>query len=183
MAAGVVAATYGHALFELAVEQDEIDSLVTEADTVLEVFRDNPEFERLLAHPRIDVEQKLVIIDQCFRGKLSDDMTGFLSVVVKNGRQNEICASLADFKREVKEYRHIGVCTVTSALPLTEEQKKRLTARLIETTAYESFEMNYVVDAKLIGGLTVRIGDRVLDSSIKSQLNGLKKSLQALSVE
>ena len=182
MGSGVVSGTYGHALFELAVELDVIDSLMEEAGVVREVLKQNPEFSRLLDHPRIGVEQKTALVEEAFSGRVSDNMTGFLTILVRNGRQREICLSLDEFIAEVKEYRHIGICHVVTALPLSEDQKERLVARLTETTAYNSFEMNYHVDPALIGGITIRIGDRVLDSSIRSELNGLKKSLQAVSV-
>ncbi|MBO4695823.1 MAG: ATP synthase F1 subunit delta [Lachnospiraceae bacterium] len=183
MAAGVVSGTYGHALFELAVEQNEIDSLMGEAEIVEEVLRECPEFTNLLDHPRIGVEQKTALVEEAFGGRVSSNMTGFLIILVKNDRQREIRSSLAEFIAEVKEYRRIGVCRVVSALPLSDDQKKRLTDRLIETTSYRVFEMDYRVDPKLIGGMTIQIGDRVLDSSIRSKLNGLKKTLQAVSVE
>lgn len=182
MGSGVVSGTYGHALFELAVELDEIDSLMDEAEVVRKVFRDNVEFGSLLDHPRIGVEQKTALVEEAFGGRVSDNMTGFLTILVRNGRQREICSSLEEFIAEVKEYRHIGICHVVTALPLSEDQKNRLVDRLTETTAYKSFEMNYHVDPALIGGITIRIGDRVLDSSIRSELNELKRTLQAVSV-
>ncbi|MBO4325151.1 MAG: ATP synthase F1 subunit delta [Lachnospiraceae bacterium] len=183
MASGIVSGTYGHALFELAVEQNEIDSLMEEAAVVDEVFRTNPEFCSLLNHPRIGADQKAALIEEAFSGRVSGNMTGFLIILVRNDRQREIRSSLAEFMAEVKEYRHIGICHVVSALPLSDEQKSRLVNKLIETTDYREFEMDYRVDPDLIGGMTIRIGDRVLDSSIRSQLNGLRKSLQAVSVE
>ncbi|MBQ6104716.1 MAG: ATP synthase F1 subunit delta [Lachnospiraceae bacterium] len=183
MASGIVSGTYGHALFELAVEQNEIDSLMEEAAVVDEVLRTNPEFCSLLNHPRIGVEEKTALVEEAFSGRVSGNMTGFLIILVRNDRQRDIRSSLAEFMAEVKEYRHIGICHVVSALPLTDEQKTRLVSKLIETTDYREFEMDYRVDPGLIGGMTVRIGDRVLDSSIRSQLNGLRKSLQAVSVE
>ena len=183
MAAGVVSGTYGHALFELAVEQNSIDSLLDEASAVQAVLTENPEYQKILEHPRIDCEEKITLVESCFRGKVSDDMTGFLCVLVRNGRQKEIISSLTDFADEVREYRRIGVCHVVSAMLLTDDQKDRLVKKLIETTRYTSFEMNYETDPSLIGGMTVRIGDRVIDASIRSKLNDLTKTLRQVSVE
>lgn len=183
MAAGVVSGTYGHALFELAVENKAIDSLVEEAEAVRTIFETNPDFTKLLSHPRVDIEEKTAMTETSFRGRVSDEMTGFLCIMVKNGRQNEIVTALSEFCDEVREYRGIGVCHVVSAMPLTEEQKDRLTERLTKITKYRSFEMHYDVDENLIGGLTVRIGDRVVDASIRTKLNELTKSLRRVSVD
>ena len=183
MAAGVVSGTYGHALFELAVEKKAIDSLVEEAEVVRSLFEANPDFTKLLSHPRVDVEEKVAMTETSFRGRVSDEMTGFLCIMVKNGRQNDIVTALTEFCDEVREYRGIGVCHVVSAMPLTEDQKTRLTERLTEITKYRSFEMHYDVDGNLIGGMTVRIGDRVVDASIRTKLNELTKSLRRVSVD
>ena len=74
-------------------------------------------------------------------------------------------------------HKKIGIAYVTSAVPLSEDQKAQVTERLLTTTRYVEFEMNYEVDPSLIGGMIIRIGDRVVDSSIKTQLYELKRQL------
>ena len=69
---------------------------------------------------------------------------------------------------------------MTSAVALSDEQKTALEKRLLDTTGYVHFEMHDDVDASLLGGMVIRIGDRVVDSSIKTRLYGLKKELSAL---
>lgn len=78
---------------------------------------------------------------------------------------------------KVKEYKKIGVVYVTTAVQLTQSQKDDVEKRLLETTSYTKFEMNYTVDAGLIGGMVIRIGDRVVDSSIKSKLDAMSREL------
>ena len=104
-------------------------------------------------------------------------MMGFLTTVVEKGRQGDIPAIFEYFITTVKEYKKIGIAYVTSAVPLSEEQKVQVTERLLTTTRYVEFEMNYEVDPSLIGGMIIRIGDRVVDSSIKTQLYELKRQL------
>jgi len=81
------------------------------------------------------------------------------------------------FVELVKEVKRIGTAYVTSAVELKEAQKAQIKERLLATTQYVEFEMNYEVDSSLIGGMIIRIGDRVVDSSIKTQLYELKKQL------
>ena len=69
---------------------------------------------------------------------------------------------------------------VTSALPLSEDQKKRVEDRLLETTGFVSLEIGYSVDPYLLGGLVIRIGDRVVDSSIKTRLEEIRRDLMKL---
>ncbi len=71
------------------------------------------------------------------------------------------------FRKRVLEYKKIGIAYVSTAKPLTDEQKKAVAGKLLETTGYVDFQMHYSVDESLIGGMVIRIGDRVVDSSIK----------------
>ena len=81
------------------------------------------------------------------------------------------------FLTEVKKHKGIGVATVTTAVPLRSEQCKKVEQRLLDTTDYKSMEIHYEQDAALIGGMVIRIGDRVVDSSISTKLNELQKDL------
>ena len=66
---------------------------------------------------------------------------------------------------------------MTSAMELSGAQKAAVEKRLLETTKYVKFEMHYDVDAELIGGMVIRVGDRVVDSSIRTKLEDMKKQL------
>ena len=84
---------------------------------------------------------------------------------------------LVYFRDEVKEYKKIGTVHVTSAMELSKEQKEQVEKKLLETTNYVSFEMHYEVDTALIGGMVIRMGDRVVDSSIRTKVYNLSKEL------
>ena len=79
------------------------------------------------------------------------------------------------FVDRVKEHKNIGTAYVTSAVELSEAQKAAVEKRLLETTKYVEFEMHYSVDTDLIGGMVIRIGDRVVVSSIKTKLYDLTR--------
>ena len=81
------------------------------------------------------------------------------------------------FIARMKEYQKIGVAYVTTAVALTPARQAQVEARLLETTGYEKMEMNYLVDESIIGGMVIRINDRVVDSSVKSKLEDLTKQL------
>ena len=98
-------------------------------------------------------------------------------MVVEKGHINSIVSILNYFIKQVKKAKNIGVASVTSAVSLTDSQKADIEKRLIETTHYDSMEIEYKVDKSLIGGLVIRIEDRVVDSSIKTKLEGMSKAL------
>lgn len=175
--AKLVSKTYGDALFETAVEEDRVDDFAQEAKGILEILRQNQDLSRLMDHPQIVKEEKLQVIEAIFQGKVSDEIIGLMRLLVAKNHFSEMEAVFSYFIEEVKEYKNIGTAYVVSPVALTEEQKKQVEARLLETTKYVSFEMHYDVDASLIGGMVIRIGDRVVDSSIKTKLYGLSREL------
>ena len=158
--AKVAAKVYGDALFELAVEENRCDQFLEEICAVENALDQNPQAETLLCHPGIGSEEKQDFIEKCFKGNVSDDMTGFLQILVKKGRFSERNAIFAYFTAKVKEYKKIGVALVTSPFELTAEQKTKIEKRLLDTTDYKKMEITYREDKTLIGGLVIRIGDR-----------------------
>ena len=172
-----VSTTYGEALFELAVEENKIEDFFAEAQALLEGFAENEDMVKFLRHPKVLKEDKIAFVENVFKGHASDAMVGFLTIVVKKDRQSDIPGILEYFIKRVKDYKQIGVAFVTSAVALTQEQKQRVQARLLETTDYKSMEVSYEVDPALIGGMVIRIEDRVVDSSIRTQLSTMKQTL------
>ncbi len=181
--AKLVAGTYGDALFELAVEENLTDSLMEEILMVQAVLKENDGLEKILMHPEISKTKKLQVIDEVFKGRISDALTGFLRIVVTKGRYKNLPDIFAYFIARVKEYKKIGVAQVISAIPLGDAQKLKIEKKLLDTTHYETMEIDYKVDESKIGGLMIRIGDRVVDSTIRSKLNRLTGNLMKISLE
>lgn len=181
--AKLVSKTYGEALFELAMEENTLDVVQEEATAVLEIFKQNEELVKLLNHPKISKEEKVTVIENVFKGRASDTVVGFLVLIVEKGRYNEIGRIFTYFLEQVKEFKKIGVAYVTSATSLTTQQQKKIEEKLLATTKYIQFEMHFDVDADLIGGMIIRIGDRVVDSSIRTKLNQMTQTLSKVQLQ
>lgn len=175
--AKLVSKVYGDALFEAAVENGRMDVLYEEACAMVPILRENPEFTGLLNHPQIVKEEKVSVVSRIFSGRVSEELMGFLTIIVEKGRQNEMIPVFEYFIQRVRDYKKIGTAYVASAVALSAGQKASLEQKLLATTPYAGLEMNYQVDPELIGGLVIRIGDHVVDGSIKTRLNELKKDL------
>lgn len=175
--AKIVSKTYGEALFELAVEQNKTRELMEEIQEIQTVLEENPELDKLFKHPGIPKQEKIQVIENVFKGRLSDELTGFLEIVISKERYGELQAIFRYFIDKVKEARKIGVAYVTTAVELNEVQKEAVKDKLLQTTSYQSMEMHYSVDASLIAGMVIRIGDRVVDSSVRTKIDELTKQL------
>lgn len=175
--AKLAATVYGDGLFDLALEQQEIDEFFEEVKVLQAVLRENTELSKLMGHPQVSREEKIQIVKDIFEGKIRKELVGFFILVVEKGRFGEIQSILDYFTDLVYEYKKIGKAKVTSAVPLSEAQKEATKERLLETTSYEQIEIDYQVDAALIGGMVIRIKDRVADNSIRTRLDTLTKDL------
>lgn len=175
-----VSSIYGDALFSLALEEGMMDELTEEVRMSRQVFLENEALLQLLNHPEIVKEEKIALVEEVFRGRVSQEMSGFLHVIITKDRYNDIPSIFAYFLDKVKKYKKIGTASVTSAVALTAEQKAAVEKRLLEVTDYHSFEIAYEVKPEIIGGLIIRLDDRVVDSSLKTQIDTLSRQLSRI---
>ena len=175
--AKLVSKTYGEALFELAMEENKAQEWLEEILTVQAVLAENPDFDKLMKHPGVPKQEKVQVVQNIFKGRVSNELAGFLEIIITKERYNELQAIFNYFINKVKEVQKIGVAYVTTAVELTDAQKDSVCSRLLATTVYETMEMHYSVDPSLIGGMVIRVNDRVVDSSIRTRLNDLTKQL------
>ena len=180
--AKIVAKTYGDALFESGLENQILDTLYEEVMEVDNILAQNEEFTRFLCHPKITKEEKVEVVQNVLKGKVCDQLLGLICVVLEKGRQQYFHSIFSYFVDCVKEHKGIGVVEVTSALPLTDTQKKEIEEKLLQTTSYHTLEVSYKEDSSLIGGVVIRIGDRVVDGSIKQRLYDLQKQLMNIQI-
>ena len=178
--AKLVTKTYADALFLLAQEENKVDEIYSEVEVLIDILDKNPDLARVMSHPSVDKNEKINAIKNIFTGRICNELCGLLNQVVTNNRYEEIDGILASFVSMVKEYKKIGVAYVVTPVALSDVQKERIEKKLLDTTDYVNMEMNYDVDASLIGGMKIRIGDKVVDSSISTKLNELAKDLRRI---
>ena len=181
--AKLISKTYGEALFELAVEEEKTDTMLEEIEGMKQVLLENPEFLKFLNHPRISVEEKVKTTENIFTGKIDKQLIGFLGIVIQKGRCDQLMEILQYFLDRVKEFKGIGVAYVTTPYELREDKKEAICKKLLNTTSYKKMEMHYDVKKELLGGMQIRIGDRVVDSSIQTKLNQLQKDLLKVQIQ
>ena len=175
---GGVADRYATALYAQADETHSLDQTVSEMEALGQLIDQSPEFRRLLSSPLLDVREtraaaSAVLSSQGF-GKLVQD---FVGVVANNRRLGVLRAIVTAFATLVAAKRGVVVAQVTSAHPLSDIQREQLRARLIEA-GYGTVNIKDSVDPSLLGGLVVRIGARLYDTSLKSRLQRLQYAMK-----
>jgi F-type H+-transporting ATPase subunit delta len=180
--AKLIEKVYGDALFQLAVEENRVDEFYEASLEIVKVLRENPEMERVLAHPKIVKDEKVKLVKEAFTGRVPNEITGLFVLLVEKNHMDRLDEVMDYYISRFKEYKRIGIAHVKTAVPLTEEQKAAVEKKLLETTDYLTFEMHYKTDPALIGGAVIRIKDRVIDSSIQSKLYAMRRELSQIQV-
>ncbi len=180
--AKLVSKTYGEALFAVAMEEDRLDSFYEAVKVLAELLAEHEEFGKLMNHPKVSGEEKIKILEETFSKKIPDEILGLFCLLVEKGHADQMIPVCAYFIQMVKKEKRIGEATVTSAVELSASQKDKVCQKLLETTGYQTLEIEYRVDAALIGGMVIRIGDRVVDSSVQTKLRNLAKDLRTVQV-
>jgi len=175
--AKLVSKTYGDGLFDTALESESVDRIFEETKIILSILHNEEQFIRLLNHPKISRADKVKLIEDIFTDRVSPDMVGFLVLAVNKNRTKDLSDILEYLLNRIKEYKNIGIAYVITAVELTGSQMKAIKDKLLSTTKYVEFEMKYQVDPSLIGGMVIRVNDRVVDSSIKGKLSSISGSL------
>jgi len=163
-----VAQPYANAFVEMSSGKDVISDLVC-IKTALE----SKELKQALCNPLIAVENKKKMVKSVFQGKIDNKSVNFLLVLCDRGRIDclEAVSSLAlemAYKRAA-----IGVAYVTSACEMSESQQEALVGKLKSMTKAKEIKLETTVDKTLVGGFTVQVGSRIIDTSISGQLKKL----------
>jgi F-type H+-transporting ATPase subunit delta len=175
---GGLADRYAAALYALADENHVLDTVVSQMEDLGRLIDASSDFRRLLQSPLIDVKTatqaaQAVLTQEGF-GKEVRDFVGVISV---NRRLRALRDIVNAFAALVAERRGIITAHVASAHPLNDVQRQQLRARLIEA-GYGNVNITEKVEADLLGGLVVRIGARLYDTSLKSRLQRLQYAMK-----
>ncbi len=170
---------YSEAVFELACEQSCTDEVKKELDSLAVVFNDNPGFAKLLTAPTVTIGEKLEIIEKTFKGKISELCYNLLCVVTEKGRAAAVPAIAEDYKNRWYEMKNIAEVKVTTSVPLSENLRAKLKAKL-ESVYKKTVILTENVDPTIMGGIVLNYGNTMLDGSVKAKLEAIQKQIKGV---
>ena len=173
-----LAGRYASALFDLASEQRQIDSVGKSLDALRQALLDSKEFAELVASPLVsrDAAGKAFVI---LAPELSLDpiTTNFLGVLARNGRKNELRAVIRSYRRIAADHRGEATADVVTARPLNDDQLAALKNQL-RSRAGREVNVDATVDPDILGGIVVKLGSQMIDASIRTKLNRLALAMK-----
>ncbi|MGE5539551.1 MAG: F0F1 ATP synthase subunit delta [Gemmatimonas sp.] len=175
-----LAGRYAQALFDLATERGALDAVAADLATVRRMLDDSPDFARLVRSPVIKREAAGRAIGALVKGAGFNALTGnFLGLLARNRRLFELSAMVAAFQRLLADSRGEVAAEVISATPLSERHVAAVTDALKAATGAK-VALSTRVDPALLGGMIVRVGSRMVDSSLRTKLSKLELAMKGI---
>jgi F-type H+-transporting ATPase subunit delta len=168
---------YADAALELGRASGTLDAWERDLHALADAMRD-PDLRTVVEHPAIAYAAKERVLRRVVTGVAREPLELVL-LMVRRGRPGAIDAMVARFEELLRRERGIALAEVRTALPLEDAQRGDVLDRLKELTG-QKIEINETVDTSLIGGIAVRIGDRLYDASVRGRLERLRARLTAV---
>ncbi len=167
-----VANRYAKSLIELAIEKGVVEKVHDDMLMFSELCQSNRDFLLMLKNPIINHAKKRKILHQIFDGKVDPSTLAIFDIITRKNRELYLPAIAEEFVAQYRTYRGIQKATLTTPFPLTEALRAKFNALVAEQTG-KTVELVEKVDPELIGGFILKVGDRLMDNSVKHKLQTL----------
>lgn len=165
---------YSKAIFEIAEEKNQVKEIYEMLNSAMVLYRTDKEFKNFILNPLIDIEQKKSVLNEIF-GKDNSKNLNILLYILDKGRMNCIKYIVTEYlKIYYKKNRILNVKAIFTK-ELTDEQKKKLIDKLSQKTGKE-INLEVKIDKDILGGGIIKIGDKIIDGSIRRELDNWRKS-------
>lgn len=169
---------YGQALFEIGKSENKVDIFLKELGDISSIINGSIELKEFLKHPSIPYGDKKRVLMEIFKDRVDPEITRLVTTLLQHDRIEQIRTVYYDYKYLVYKERGIKIAYATTAVKMTEEEIEIIRKRLSDKYKKE-IEVQNIVDPNVIGGVYLRLGDRVIDGTIRGKLQDMKKMLLA----
>lgn len=173
-----IARPYAAALFDLAKSEGGLEAVESGLGEIQKLTAESDDFRRFLSSPVINADAKAGAVQAILsKAQTNPTVSNFVNVVARNGRLFALGAIIKDFQALVAKDRGEVTAEVTSAAPLASGQLKAL-ADTLKAKIGKTVTLTEHVDPSLIGGLVVKVGSQMIDSSLKTKLTAMKIAMK-----
>lgn len=169
---------YAEALFRVVQAEGELDRVEDELYRFGKILESNNDLKQALSDQSLERSQRVKILEDLLADKVSPHTLGLLSFVSEQGRGRQLPQILAELSTIAAEARQAVVAEVRSAVPLDDSQRKQLEKALSAATS-KKVTVKTIVDPSVLGGVVAKIGDTVIDGSIRRRLEQLKEQVKS----
>ncbi|RDY72306.1 F0F1 ATP synthase subunit delta [Halobacillus trueperi] len=176
MSQSIIAKRYADALFQLGKEKAKLEQFESELVTLRDVFRGNKEIISFLNHPRFSMEQKKKFVSDSFQS-FSAEIVNTLKLLVERHREEIIVDMIGFYIEMMNDAKGIADADVYSVRELSEAEKQRISETFAPKVGKQSLNLTNIVDPSILGGLRLRVGNRIFDGSVSGKLRRIERKL------
>lgn len=169
-----VASRYVKSLLSLAVEQNALDQVHSDMLSFSKVVKENRDFALMLRNPIIKHDKKREVLEKIFTGRVNKLTLAIFDIITSKNREPLLPAIAEEFHHAYNAYKNVGEASVTTAVPLDAQLRSEIEKIVRKLSDKKEVELKEKVDADMIGGFVLNVGDRQIDASIKNKLKALK---------
>ncbi|MEX2256630.1 MAG: ATP synthase F1 subunit delta [Acidimicrobiia bacterium] len=167
---------YAKAMLEVASASGHLEGIEDDLFRFARTFEGSDDLRLALTDPQLPIERRIAVIDQLMDGKALQASTALVGMVVAVGQASELPAIVERFVELAASERDHEVAEVRSAIPLDDTQVQRLAAALSKATG-KTIEVKVIIDPAVLGGLVARVGDTVIDGTVRHRIEEMKEQL------
>lgn len=168
---------YAQALFSIAMEQNKVAEFAENLEIIEKILTENPDYLDYLQTPALPLSERLCAISDAFSKEMPEEIVSYLKLLCENGHIFALKNSITEFYKLEMAVSNTVTVTVSSNIPLTEEQKEKLIHKL-EAKYRKQMNPIYKLDTSLLGGIRIEMEDQVIDGSVAKRLQSLKEVIK-----
>lgn len=178
--AAKVATPYARALYDFSVDNNLMHQVTADFQNLEVALEENPDLTNYFSNPLVPASQKQEVLNKCFGSELNAETSKFLGVLIERDRINLLQPIITSYLELVYELASIKMIEVSTAFAFTNLQKNNLIKKLKELTNAREIRLVITVDSSLIGGFLIKTNSKVIDFTVKNQLQLLAKHLDTI---
>jgi F-type H+-transporting ATPase subunit delta len=164
---------YALALYEIAEKKNKVDEYIRDLREICDIFDENKDFYAVIKHPTINTTKKKQLFTDLFKGKIDEELLSFMIILIEKGRILQLRGKLNQMENIDLERKNTVRGVVKTVIPLLDEELKQL-KDIFEKKYEKTILFDTQIDKSLLGGVYVKVGNEVIDGTIKSKIEEMK---------
>ncbi|OLS01826.1 F0F1 ATP synthase subunit delta [Tissierella creatinophila] len=179
--AELVGKRYASSLFEVGIELNKLDDFHSQLEFIEKTFRSEEKLIQILEHPRISKGEKRRMLENIFTQNISKEILNFLFIIIDKRREDSLMDIVREYNTLFKEYKGILEIEAVTAVSMKEDAKEKLKL-VLKNRFKKEIQLSNSIDPSIIGGVVLKMDNKVIDSSLKSQLKEMESIIKGVSL-
>ena len=165
---------YALALYEVAEAKGKVNQYIQDLREICELIRNNKDFYEVIKHPQVGTKQKKATFINIFKGKIDEELLSFLLILIEKDRILFLKEKLNEMEKIHLEKNNTYKGIVKTITPLERDEYEELVSKL-EMKYNKTIILEQIIDKSILGGVYVRVNNEIIDGTVKTRLDNLKK--------